>query len=251
MESHKTYQAINPVELAKISQELIVKNKTAYKHLATGLPVQQILDEIIPQLIKLYKGHVVQIVQFETDLSCINLAVLFDDSYTKEMHQAKMGKIHKAINSINDKYGPDTLTVINCNYRDVQDSNKNSSSSCLLRSLKQRYDLIVFHLRVVLLVLCFERKFPSYTIYRKKSQMVTKKLKFLYKIRKVHHLRAIFLMQWTTIYIDDSTNECYFCTFFRNAKYFMANFRNVIIYITTNTTTTGSQPRSLWSVADI
>lgn len=25
MESHKTYQAINPVELAKISQELIVK----------------------------------------------------------------------------------------------------------------------------------------------------------------------------------------------------------------------------------
>ena len=29
MESHKTYQAINPVELAKISQELIVKNKTA------------------------------------------------------------------------------------------------------------------------------------------------------------------------------------------------------------------------------
>ena len=103
MESHKTYQAINPVELAKISQELIVKNKTAYKHLATGLPVQQILDEIIPQLIKLYKGHVVQIVQFETDLSCINLAVLFDDSYTKEMHQAKIGKIHKAINSINDK----------------------------------------------------------------------------------------------------------------------------------------------------
>ncbi len=43
------------------------------------------------------------------------------------MHQSKMGKIHKAINSINDKYGPDTLTVINCNYRDVQDSNKNSS----------------------------------------------------------------------------------------------------------------------------
>ena len=121
MESHKTYQAINPVELAKISQELIVKNKTAYEHLATGLPVQQILDEIIPKLIKLYKGHVVQIVQFETDLSCINLAVLFDDSYTKEMHQAK------AINSINDKYGPDTLTVINCNYCDVQDSNKNSS----------------------------------------------------------------------------------------------------------------------------
>ena len=123
MESHKTYQAINPVELAKISQELIVKNKTAYKHLATGLPVQQILDEIIPQLIKLYKGHVVQIVQFETDLSCINLAVLFDDSYTKEMHQAKMGKIHKVINSINDKYGPDTLAMINCNYCDVQDSN--------------------------------------------------------------------------------------------------------------------------------
>lgn len=127
MESNKTYQAINPVELAKISQELIVKNKTAYKHLATGLPVHQILDEIIPQLIKLYKGHVIQIVQFESDLSYINLAVLFDDSYTKEMHQSKIGRIHKTINSINDKYGLTTIAVINCCYRDVQDPQKNSS----------------------------------------------------------------------------------------------------------------------------
>ena len=95
MESHKTYQAINPVELAKISQELIVKNKTAYEHLATGLPVQQILDEIIPKLIKLYKGHVVQIVQFETDLSCINLAVLFDDSYKNSsyIYKARNGTV--------------------------------------------------------------------------------------------------------------------------------------------------------------
>ena len=127
MESHKTYQAIDPVELARISQELITKNKTAYKHLATGLPVQQILDEIIPQLIRLYKGHVVQIVQFESDLSYITLAVLFDDYYTKEMHQAKIGKIRKTINSINDKYGLATITVINCCYRDVKDPQKNSS----------------------------------------------------------------------------------------------------------------------------
>ena len=84
MESHKTYQAINPVELAKISQELIVKNKTAYEHLATGLPVQQILDEIIPKLIKLYKGHVVQIVQFETDLKNWKLFA------NEKLHSAKM-----------------------------------------------------------------------------------------------------------------------------------------------------------------
>ena len=78
-------------------------------------------------MIKLYKGHVVQVVQFETDLSCINLAVLFDDYYTKEMHQAKIGKIRKTINSINDKYGLATITVINCCYRDVKDLQKNSS----------------------------------------------------------------------------------------------------------------------------
>ncbi|MBU5479870.1 hypothetical protein [Blautia sp. MSJ-19] len=127
MGKHKAYQTINPVDLARISQELIAKNKTAYKHLAAGIPIQQILDEIIPQLLRLYKGHVVEIVQFESDLSYINLAVLFDDSYTKEMHQAKMGKIYKTINSLNDKYGPATITVINCCYRDVKDPQKNSS----------------------------------------------------------------------------------------------------------------------------
>ena len=87
--------------------------------------------------------------------------------------------------------------------------------------------------------------FPTHTIYRKKSWMVTKKLKILLKSEKVHHLRTISLRQWTTLYINSSTNECYFRTLFRNAKYFTANCREVIMYITTNTTNTGNHPRSL------
>ena len=89
MSIQKTYESVNTVDAMRISQELIIKNRTAYKHLAADIPVQQILGEIIPQLISLYKGHVVQIIQFENDLAYINLAVLFDDSYTLTMHQSK------------------------------------------------------------------------------------------------------------------------------------------------------------------
>ena len=136
MENHETYESVDTIDVMRISQELIVKNRTVYKHLAADIPVQQILDEIIPQLINLYKGHVVQIVQFESDLSYINLAVLFDDSYTLTMHQSKIGKSRKLMRSINEKYGPATLTVINCRYNDVQDPKKNSTHLYKARSGK-------------------------------------------------------------------------------------------------------------------
>lgn len=89
--------------------------------------IQQILSEIIPQLINLYKGHVVQIVQFKSDLAYINLAVLFDDSYTLTMHQSKIGKSRKLMHDLNEKYGPTTITIINCRYCDVKNPEKNST----------------------------------------------------------------------------------------------------------------------------
>lgn len=113
MSNQKSYKSVDTVDVMRISQELIIKNKIAYKHLATDISPQQILDEIIPQLISLYKGHVVQIIQFENDLAYINLAVLFDDSYTLTMHQSKIGKSRKLMRGINDKYGPATITIIN------------------------------------------------------------------------------------------------------------------------------------------
>ena len=94
------------------------------------------LDEIIPGLIKLYKDHVVQIVQFKSDLAYINLAVLFDDSYTLTMHQSKIGKSRKLMRAINEKYGPATLTIINYRYDDVQDPEKNSTHLYKARSGK-------------------------------------------------------------------------------------------------------------------
>ena len=95
MSIQKTNESVDTIDIMRISQELILKNRTAYKHLAADIPVQQILDEIIPQLISLYKGHVVQIIQFENDLAYINLAVLFDESYTRTIHQSKSGKSRK------------------------------------------------------------------------------------------------------------------------------------------------------------
>ena len=82
MSNQKACKSVDTVDVMRISQELILKNRTVYKHLTADISVQQILDEIIPQLISLYKGHVVQIIQFENNLSYINLAVLFDDTYT-------------------------------------------------------------------------------------------------------------------------------------------------------------------------
>ena len=74
MSNQKAYEPVDTIDVMRISQELIIKNKIAYRRLATDISPQQILDEIIPQLIKLYKGHVIQIIQFENDLACINYA---------------------------------------------------------------------------------------------------------------------------------------------------------------------------------
>lgn len=136
MSIQKTYESVDTVDVMRISQELIIKNRIAYKHLALGIPIQQILDEIIPQLIKLYKGHVIQIVQFKNNLAYINLAVLFDDSYTLTMHQSKIGKSRKLMRAINDKYGTATITIINCKYNDVHDPKKNSTHLYKARSGK-------------------------------------------------------------------------------------------------------------------
>lgn len=134
MSNQKACKSVDTVDVMRISQELILKNRTVYKHLAADISVQQILDEIIPQLISLYKGHVVQIIQFENNLSYINLAVLFDDTYTLGMHQSKIGKSRKLMRAINDKYGAATLTIINCKYDDVQDPEKNSTHLYKARS---------------------------------------------------------------------------------------------------------------------
>lgn len=136
MSNQKACESVDTIDIMRISQEFIIKNKIVYRHLAADIPVQQILDEIIPQLISLYKGHVVQIIQFENDLAYINLAVLFDDSYTLTMHQSKIGKSRKLMRAINEKYGPATLTIINCRYDDVQDPEKNSTHLYKARSGK-------------------------------------------------------------------------------------------------------------------
>ena len=121
MSIKKTNESVDSIDIMRISQELILKNRTVYKHLAADIPVQQILDEIIPGLIKLYKDHVVQIVQFKSDLAYINLAVLFDDSYTLTMHQSKIGKSRKLMRAINEN---------------VQDPEKNSTHLYKARSGK-------------------------------------------------------------------------------------------------------------------
>ena len=52
MSNQKGCKSIDTIDVMRISQDLIVKNRTVYKHLTTDTPVQQILDEIISQLIQ-------------------------------------------------------------------------------------------------------------------------------------------------------------------------------------------------------
>ena len=69
---------------------------------------------------------------------------------------------------------------------------------------------------------------------------------FVQKNSRYYSVKGVKAKGWKKI-----SNKYYYFTFFRNAKYFTANCKKIIMYITTSTINTGIQPRSLWSVADI
>ena len=71
-DKEKDYNVADIMELIKISNEFIERNRKVYKRLAAGIPTQEILDALIPELISLYGNYVMQIVQYKTSLSRIN-----------------------------------------------------------------------------------------------------------------------------------------------------------------------------------
>lgn len=80
MSIKKTNESVDSIDIMRISQELILKNRTAY--------------------------------------------------------QSKIGKSRKLMRAINEKYGPATLTIINCRYNDVHDPKRSSAHLYKARSGK-------------------------------------------------------------------------------------------------------------------
>lgn len=86
MKSKKNYEVADILELIKISNEFIERNREICERLTAGIPTQGILDSLIPELIDLYGDHAIQINQYESDTSYIALAVLVTDDYDIPTH---------------------------------------------------------------------------------------------------------------------------------------------------------------------
>ena len=58
MKSKKNYEVADIMELIKLSNEFIERNRKIYERLAAGIPTQGIIDSLIPELIDLYGDYV-------------------------------------------------------------------------------------------------------------------------------------------------------------------------------------------------
>lgn len=88
MKNKKHYEVADIMELIKLSNEYIERNRRVYERLAAGIPTQGILDSLIPELVDLYGDYVIQINQYESDEAYIALAILVTDNYDVSAHMS-------------------------------------------------------------------------------------------------------------------------------------------------------------------
>ena len=87
MKSKKNYEVADILELIKISNEFIERNRRVYERLAAGIPTQSILDALVPELVDLYGDYIIQINQYESGESYITLAILVSNDYDISAHK--------------------------------------------------------------------------------------------------------------------------------------------------------------------
>lgn len=132
-DKEKDYNVTDIMELIKISNEFIERNRKIYERLATGIPTQEILDALIPELISLYGNYVMQIVQYRTSLSRITLAVLTSSDYSADVHMPIYRQRQDIAEKYNDLYGADTLIIVEYRYEPVRNSKVHSSVTDMIR----------------------------------------------------------------------------------------------------------------------
>lgn len=133
MKSKKNYEVADILELIKISNEFIKRNRKIYERLAAGIPTQGIIDALIPDLVKLYGDYVIQINQYESDESYITLAILVADNYDVSAHMSIFNQRQRLLEKYNDQYGDATLSIMEYQYSIIANPEVHHSQAHAIR----------------------------------------------------------------------------------------------------------------------
>ena len=136
MKSKKNYEVADIMELIKLSNEFIERNRKIYERLAAGIPTQGIIDSLIPELIDLYGDYVIQINQYESDESYIALAILVADDYDVSAHMSIFSQRQRLLEKYNNQYGDATLSIMEYQYNSIIDLKLHSSQAHAIRKGK-------------------------------------------------------------------------------------------------------------------
>ncbi len=136
MKSKKNYEVADIMELIKLSNEFIERNRKIYERLAAGIPTQGILDSLIPELVDLYGDHAIQINQYESDTSYIALAILVTDDYDIPTHMTLFDRHQRLLEKYNDQYGDATLSITEYRYSVIINPEVHNSQAHAIRKGK-------------------------------------------------------------------------------------------------------------------
>ena len=136
MKNKKKYEVADILELIKISNEFVERNRKVYERLAAGIPTQGILDSLIPELVDLYGDHAIQINQYESDTSYIALAVLVADDYDIPTHMTLFDRHQQLLEKYNDQYGDATLSITEYRYSVIINPEVHNSQAHAIRKGK-------------------------------------------------------------------------------------------------------------------
>ena len=134
MKRKKNYEIADILELIKISNEFIERNRRVYERLAAGIPTQCIIDSLVPELVNLYGDHVVQINQYESDEAYIALAILVADDYNVSAHMSIFSQRQRLLEKYNDQYGDATLSIMEYQYSIIFNPEVHRSQAYAIRN---------------------------------------------------------------------------------------------------------------------
>lgn len=133
MKNKKNYEVADILELIKISNEFVERNRKVYERLAAGIPTQGIMDSLVTELVNLYGDYVVQINQYESDEAYIALAILVADDYDVSAHMSIFGGRQRLLEKYNNQYGDATLSIMEYQYNSIIDLKLHSSQAHAIR----------------------------------------------------------------------------------------------------------------------
>ena len=134
MKSKKNYEVADILELIKISNEYIERNRRVYERLAAGIPTQSILDALVPELVDLYGDYIIQINQYESGESYITLAILVSNDYDISAHKLISAARQRLLEKYNNQYGDATLSIMEYQYNSIIDLKLHSSQAYAIRN---------------------------------------------------------------------------------------------------------------------